>query len=72
MGERAPEVTRADYRVRRGNNTEHIDGLPRAYALAEYLEYLCDVHLRALATGRPVRTLPAEEIARVAARINRA
>lgn len=48
------------------------DGLGRAYALAEYLEYLCDVHLRALATGLPVRTLPPEEIARVAARINRA
>jgi hypothetical protein len=44
------------------------DGLPRAYALAEYLEYLCDVHLRALATGLPVRTLPPEEIAAVAAR----
>jgi len=48
------------------------DGLARAYALAEYLEYLCDLHLRALATGLPVRTLPPEEIARVAARINRA
>ena len=48
------------------------DGLARAYALAEYLEYLCDVHLRALATGLPVRTLPPEEIVRVAARINRA
>ncbi len=42
------------------------DGLARAYALAEYLEYLCDLHLRALATGLPVRTLPPEEIARVA------
>jgi L-fuculose-phosphate aldolase len=48
------------------------EGLARAYALAEYLEYLCDVHLRALATGLPVRTLPPEEIVRVAARINRA
>jgi len=46
------------------------DGLTRAYALAEYLEYLCDVHLRALATGLPVRTLPPEEIDAVAARIN--
>ena len=46
------------------------DGLAQAYALAEYLEYLCDVHLRALATGLPVRTLPPEEIARVATRIN--
>ena len=41
------------------------DGLARAYALAEYLEYLCDLHLRALATGLPVRTLPPEEIARI-------
>ena len=41
------------------------DGLARAYALAEYLEYLCDVHLRALATGLPVRTLPPDEVARV-------
>ena len=46
------------------------DGLTHAYALAEYLEYLCDVHLRALATGLPVRTLPPEEIDAVAARIN--
>ena len=28
VGERAPEVSRTDYRVKRGNNTEHIDGLP--------------------------------------------
>ncbi len=28
VGERHPEVTRADYRVKRGNNTEHVDGLP--------------------------------------------
>jgi len=28
VGERAPEVTREDYRVKRGNNTEHVDGLP--------------------------------------------
>jgi hypothetical protein len=28
VGERAPDVSRADYRVKRGNNTEHIDGLP--------------------------------------------
>ena len=41
------------------------DGLARAYALAEYLEYLCDVHLRALATGLPVRILASDEIAAV-------
>jgi L-fuculose-phosphate aldolase len=45
------------------------DTLSQAYALAEYLEYLCDVHLRALATGLPVRTLAADEIAEVALRI---
>jgi L-fuculose-phosphate aldolase len=43
--------------------------LGEAYALAEYLEYLCDVHLRALATGLPVRTLPPAELAEVALRI---
>jgi L-fuculose-phosphate aldolase len=45
------------------------DTLSHAYALAEYLEYLCDVHLRALATGLPVRTLAADEIVEVALRI---
>ena len=45
------------------------DTLGQAHALAEYLEYLCDVHLRALATGLPVRTLPPAEIAAVALRI---
>ncbi|MBA3905886.1 MAG: class II aldolase/adducin family protein [Pseudonocardiales bacterium] len=45
------------------------DTLSQAHALAEYLEYLCDVHLRALATGLPVRTLPLDEIAEVALRI---
>jgi L-fuculose-phosphate aldolase len=43
--------------------------LSQAYALAEYLEYLCDVHLRALATGLPARTLPPAEIAEVGLRI---
>jgi L-fuculose-phosphate aldolase len=33
---------------------------------ARYLEYLCEVVLRALATGLPLRTLPPEELARVA------
>jgi Protein of unknown function (DUF1592)/Protein of unknown function (DUF1588)/Protein of unknown function (DUF1587)/Protein of unknown function (DUF1585)/Protein of unknown function (DUF1595) len=28
VGQRRPEVTRADYRVKRGNQTEHVDGLP--------------------------------------------
>lgn len=34
-----------------------------------YLEYLCDVQLRALATGLPVRTLGGDEIAEVARRL---
>jgi L-fuculose-phosphate aldolase len=42
------------------------DTLAAALSLAGYLEYVCDVHLRTLATGRPVRTLPAEEIENVA------
>jgi L-fuculose-phosphate aldolase len=41
------------------------DTLPAALSLAGYLEYVCEVHLRALATGLPVRTLPAEEIRNV-------
>jgi L-fuculose-phosphate aldolase len=45
------------------------DGLDRALERAEYLEYLCEVQLRALATGLPVRTLPAAEIETVAARM---
>jgi L-fuculose-phosphate aldolase len=43
-----------------------VAGTPAAaIGLAGYLEYLCDVHLRALATGLPVRTLPAAELERV-------
>lgn len=34
---------------------------------ARYLEYVCDVALRALSTGLPLRTLPPEELDRVAA-----
>jgi len=41
------------------------DSAIEALRRAEYLEYLCEVHLRALATGLPVRTLPAEELVRV-------
>jgi L-fuculose-phosphate aldolase len=37
-----------------------------AMDLAAYLEYVCDVHLRAMSTGLPVRTLPAAEVERVA------
>ncbi len=42
------------------------DSLTTALSLAGYLEYVCDVHLRALATGLPVRTLPPAEIENVA------
>ncbi|PRY10754.1 class II aldolase/adducin family protein [Kineococcus rhizosphaerae] len=40
--------------------------LTKVLAQVPYLEYVCDVQLRALATGRPVKTLPADEITRVA------
>jgi len=43
--------------------------LAKAVDLAAYLEYLCDLHLRALSTGLPVRTLSPAEIERVAARL---
>jgi len=39
--------------------------LDKAYALVEYLEYVCDVQIRALSTGLPVRLLPPEEVERV-------
>jgi L-fuculose-phosphate aldolase len=41
------------------------DSVRAAVDLAGYLEYICDVQLRAMATGAPVRILPADEIARV-------
>jgi L-fuculose-phosphate aldolase len=37
-----------------------------AYDRALYLEYVCDVQLRAMSTGLPVRVLPRDEIDRVA------
>ena len=51
-----------------GNHGAVVTGSAVRQALdrARYLEYLCEVHLRALATGLPVRTLPAEEIGAVA------
>lgn len=45
--------------------------LAKAYDLVEYLEYICDVHLRAVATGLPVRTLPDGEVAYVADKLRR-
>jgi L-fuculose-phosphate aldolase len=41
--------------------------LDQAYERARYLDWLADVQLRAMATGRPVKELPADEIARVVA-----
>jgi L-fuculose-phosphate aldolase len=37
-----------------------------ALSLVRYLEHVCDVHLRALSTGLPVRTVGPAEIDRVA------
>jgi L-fuculose-phosphate aldolase len=42
--------------------------LATAHERAKYLEWLCDVYLRATAAGRP-RVLPPEEIDRVAAKL---
>jgi L-fuculose-phosphate aldolase len=39
--------------------------LAETYARVGYLEYVCDVQIRALSTGLPIRTLPASEIANV-------
>jgi len=41
------------------------DSVRSALDLAGYLEYLCDVQLRAMSTGLPIRTLPPDEIRRV-------
>ena len=43
--------------------------LAAALQLAHYLEYLCDLHLRALSTGLPIRTLDGAELAAVAEKI---
>ncbi|PIE27615.1 MAG: class II aldolase, partial [Micrococcales bacterium] len=40
--------------------------LKQALSLLEYLEYVCEIQLRAMATGLPVKTLPEREIAVVA------
>ena len=39
--------------------------LPKVLNLVPYLEYVCDVQLRAMATGAPVRVLDDAEIAEV-------
>ena len=45
------------------------DALPKVLDRVPYLEYICDVHLRAMASGAPVRVLDDEELADVARRI---
>jgi len=44
--------------------------LAAAYQNVTYLEYICEVHLRALSTGLAVRTLATEEIALVAEQLS--
>jgi L-fuculose-phosphate aldolase len=39
--------------------------LSKAYDQLQYLEYICDVQLRAMATGKPVKILPHNEIEKV-------
>lgn len=36
--------------------------LESCYDLTSYLEYVCEIQLRAMSTGRPVKVLPIEEI----------
>lgn len=43
--------------------------LSQAHERTRYLEWVCDVQLRAMSSGLPVRTLPEEEIARVRERM---
>ena len=44
--------------------------LAAAYQRVPYLEYVCEVHLRALSIVLPVRTLPPEEVALVAEQLS--
>lgn len=44
--------------------------LIRVLKLVPYLEYICDVQLRAMASGQPVRVLDDEEIAEVGRRLS--
>ena len=43
--------------------------LPDALSLLPYLEYLCEVHLRALATGLPVKSLSDADVAHARTRL---
>lgn len=44
--------------------------LGKVMGLVPYLEYVCDVHLRAMATGAPVRVLDTEELVEVGRRLS--
>jgi L-fuculose-phosphate aldolase len=39
--------------------------LSKAYDQLQYLEYICEIQLKAMATGKDIKVLPAEEIAKV-------
>jgi len=43
--------------------------LPKVLSMVAYLEYVCDVQLRAMASGAPVRVLDDQEIAEVGRRL---
>lgn len=44
--------------------------LKNAISLVEYLEYLCDVELKVLATGRPSKLISPDELERVIAKLD--
>lgn len=46
------------------------EDLAKVMGLVPYLEYVCDVQLRAMATGAPIRVLDAEEVAEVGRRLS--
>lgn len=43
--------------------------LPKAFALAQYLEYVCDIQLKAMATGLPVKLITQAQLAEVQAKL---
>lgn len=55
-----------------GNHGAVLTGqaLPKVLDRVPYLEYICDVQLRAMASGAPVRVLDDEELADVARRLS--
>ncbi len=46
------------------------DPLSKVMGLSPYLGYICDVQLRAMSTGLPVRALDDAEIAEVGSRLS--